>query len=160
MLPPVKITNTTVVNSILAEGCISHAHQIEGSVIGIRTRIGKDSVIVNSYIMGCDYYITKQLVIYFDDVYSCSVVLETDRCYYSWSYDEDEIDYEKKVSEYKKRVLTPVMNPIVIYEDHRFKTATLESKYKKLIEDELLERGKKWDEIVQIVKEEERYERE
>jgi len=110
--------------------------------------------------MGCDYYITKQLVIYFDDVYSCSVVLETDRCYYSWSYDEDEIDYEKKVSEYKKRVLTPVMNPIVIYEDHRFKTATLESKYKKLIEDELLERGKKWDEIVQIVKEEERYERE
>jgi hypothetical protein len=110
--------------------------------------------------MGCDYYITKVLYSYFYDDSHYRIVLETDRCYYSWSYDEDEIDYEKKVSEYKKRVLTPVMNPIVIYEDHRFKTETLETKYKKLIEDELSEMGKKWDKIVQIVKEEERYERE
>ena len=111
--------------------------------------------------MGCDYYITKVLYIYLaDDVDSCRINLETDRCYYSWHYDEDEEDYEEKVREYKERVLTPVMKPIVIYEDHRFKTATLETKYKKLIEDELSEMGKKWDKIVQIVKEEERYERE
>lgn len=58
MLPPMKIGNTMVVNSILAEGSIIDASKIVNSVIGIRTRIGKGTEIISSYIMGSDYYET------------------------------------------------------------------------------------------------------
>ncbi len=40
----------------MSDGCIIHASRIEHSVIGIRARIGKGTTIVNSYIMGNDYY--------------------------------------------------------------------------------------------------------
>ena len=57
VLPPSKITgSTTVSQSIVAEGCILNHCNIEHSVIGIRTRIGRDSVVKNSYTMGSDYY--------------------------------------------------------------------------------------------------------
>lgn len=58
MLPPMKIGNTHIESSILAEGSIIDASRIANSVIGIRTRIGKGTVIINSYIMGSDYYET------------------------------------------------------------------------------------------------------
>lgn len=58
MLPPVKVSGTRIVSSILAEGCIIHAELIENSVVGIRTRIGKGTVITSTYIMGSDYYET------------------------------------------------------------------------------------------------------
>ncbi len=58
MLPPAKISGTQIQNAIIAEGSIIHAASITKSVIGIRSRIGKDTVIKNSYIMGCDYYET------------------------------------------------------------------------------------------------------
>ena len=58
MLPPLKITGTYVESSIMAEGCIIHAAKIINCVIGIRTRIGKDTEIISSYLMGCDYYET------------------------------------------------------------------------------------------------------
>lgn len=58
MLPPMKISNTQVESSILAEGCIIHASKISNSVIGIRTRVGKETVILDSYLMGSDYYET------------------------------------------------------------------------------------------------------
>ncbi|MBL0146681.1 MAG: glucose-1-phosphate adenylyltransferase [Chitinophagaceae bacterium] len=58
MLPPVKIGDTHVKGSILAEGCIIHCEKIENSVIGIRTRVGKGTVITSSYIMGSDFYET------------------------------------------------------------------------------------------------------
>jgi len=58
MLPPAKISGTQIQNAIVAEGSIIHAASITKSVIGIRSRIGKDTVIKNSYIMGCDYYET------------------------------------------------------------------------------------------------------
>ena len=59
MLPPAKISGTQIQNAIIAEGSIIHAASITKSVIGIRSRIGKDTVIKNSYIMGCDYYETS-----------------------------------------------------------------------------------------------------
>jgi len=40
----------------VAEGCILNHCTIENSVVGIRARIGRDSVISKSYIMGSDYY--------------------------------------------------------------------------------------------------------
>lgn len=58
MLPPAKISGTTIDNTIIAEGCIINASHIEHCVIGIRTRIGKGTEVINTYIMGSDYYET------------------------------------------------------------------------------------------------------
>lgn len=60
MLPPAKISGTTIEKSLIAEGCIIHALRIEESVIGIRNRIGQGTVISKAYIMGGDYYETLQ----------------------------------------------------------------------------------------------------
>ncbi|HNE92718.1 MAG TPA: glucose-1-phosphate adenylyltransferase [Chitinophagaceae bacterium] len=58
MLPPAKISGTQLDKALIAEGCIIHASKIENSVVGIRARIGAGTTIVNSYIMGSDYYET------------------------------------------------------------------------------------------------------
>jgi glucose-1-phosphate adenylyltransferase len=58
MLPPAKISGTTLERTLIADGCIIHASRIENSVVGIRTRIGNGTTVVNSYIMGSDYYET------------------------------------------------------------------------------------------------------
>lgn len=62
MLPPAKISGTTLERTIIADGSIINASRVENSVIGIRTRIGHGSTVVNTYIMGSDYYET------FDDM--------------------------------------------------------------------------------------------
>lgn len=51
-----KISGTTLNNTVISDGCIIQASKIERSVIGIRSRIGKDTVIVNTYMMGSDTY--------------------------------------------------------------------------------------------------------
>lgn len=57
VLPPSKITGTSTIDrSIIAEGSIINGSTIEHSVIGIRSRIGLGSTIINSYLMGNDYY--------------------------------------------------------------------------------------------------------
>jgi len=56
MLPPAKVSGTIINKAILSEGCIIHAKEVTSSVVGIRARIGKDTIIKNTYIMGCDYY--------------------------------------------------------------------------------------------------------
>ncbi|MEW4922292.1 glucose-1-phosphate adenylyltransferase [Algibacter sp. 2305UL17-15] len=56
MLPTTKIADTVLDRTVVSEGCIISATRIEKSVIGIRSRIGKDSTIVNTYMMGADYY--------------------------------------------------------------------------------------------------------
>ncbi|GAC1442427.1 MAG: glucose-1-phosphate adenylyltransferase [Sediminibacterium sp.] len=58
MLPPAKISGTTLEKTIIAEGSIINASRIEQSVVGIRSRVGYGSTIVNTYIMGNDYYET------------------------------------------------------------------------------------------------------
>ena len=58
MLPPAKISGTTITKAIIAEGSIIHAASISNSVIGIRSRIGTGSVIESCYIMGNDFYET------------------------------------------------------------------------------------------------------
>ncbi len=57
MLPPAKISGD-IQKTMIADGCIILASRLERCVIGIRTRIGKGSIITNSYIMGSDYYQT------------------------------------------------------------------------------------------------------
>jgi glucose-1-phosphate adenylyltransferase len=58
MLPPAKVSGTTLERTIIADGSIISASRIENSVIGIRTRIGQGTTVVNTYIMGSDYYET------------------------------------------------------------------------------------------------------
>jgi glucose-1-phosphate adenylyltransferase len=58
MLPPAKISGTRIDRSIFADGCIINAAHIENSIIGIRARIGHDTNLLNTYIMGSDYYET------------------------------------------------------------------------------------------------------
>jgi len=58
MLPPAKISGTTLEKTVIAEGSIINASRIENSVIGIRARIGSGTTVVSSYIMGNDFYET------------------------------------------------------------------------------------------------------
>ncbi len=58
MLPPAKISGTTLENTLIAEGSIIHASRLEKCVVGIRSRIGHGTTIVSSYLMGNDYYET------------------------------------------------------------------------------------------------------
>jgi len=60
MLPPAKISGTTMEKTIIAEGCIINASRVENSVIGIRTRIGHGTTIVSCYLMGSDYFETLE----------------------------------------------------------------------------------------------------
>ncbi len=56
ILPPTKMSGTKVDKAMIAEGSIIHAKEIEHSVIGIRARIGHDTIIKDAYIMGNDKY--------------------------------------------------------------------------------------------------------
>lgn len=60
MLPPAKISGTTLENTVIAEGSIILASRIENSVVGIRSRIGHGTTVVSSYIMGNDLYETLE----------------------------------------------------------------------------------------------------
>jgi glucose-1-phosphate adenylyltransferase len=80
MLPPAKISGTTLENTIIADGCIIHASRLESTVVGIRTRIGVGTTIVNSYIMGSDFYETL-LEIQHDIEHGLPKVGIGERCY-------------------------------------------------------------------------------
>ena len=56
LLPPTKFKKTSIDKSIMADGCIVNAKEIVRSVIGNRSRIGIDSIIHNTYVMGNDFY--------------------------------------------------------------------------------------------------------
>lgn len=60
MLPPGKISGTTLEKTVVAEGCLIFASRIETSVLGIRSRIGHGTTVVSCYLMGNDYYETLQ----------------------------------------------------------------------------------------------------
>lgn len=56
ILPTSKISGTSLDHAVIADGCIIQANVIRKSVIGIRSRIGKGSSVINSYMMGADSY--------------------------------------------------------------------------------------------------------
>jgi glucose-1-phosphate adenylyltransferase len=56
MLSPSKIFGTSCERALISEGCIIHAKSIYRSVIGIRSRIGRNAELSNVYVMGQDYY--------------------------------------------------------------------------------------------------------
>ncbi|NUO09157.1 MAG: glucose-1-phosphate adenylyltransferase [Candidatus Brocadia sp.] len=55
-LPGSIINDCKVTQSIISDGCIINNAEIYNSVIGIRSIIGKNTVIQDSIIMGADYY--------------------------------------------------------------------------------------------------------
>lgn len=60
LLAPSKFYKSQIDESIIAEGCIIHAHRVFRSVIGIRSRIENGSEITNSFVFGSDYYQTHE----------------------------------------------------------------------------------------------------
>lgn len=61
MLPPAKFYGGTSVNrSLVAEGSIIHARVVDSSIIGIRSRVGENTVIKDAIVMGNDYFQSLQ----------------------------------------------------------------------------------------------------
>ncbi len=58
MLPPAKVSGTTLLKTLIAEGSIINAARVENSIIGIRSRIGHEAVLISTYLMGNDYFET------------------------------------------------------------------------------------------------------
>ena len=56
ILPTSKISGTLLNKAVIADGCIINADKIEKSVIGIRSRIGKETTVTKTYMMGNDSY--------------------------------------------------------------------------------------------------------
>jgi glucose-1-phosphate adenylyltransferase len=55
-LPPTKLLDSHVIESMVGEGCILKECTVKRSVIGIRSRIETGCVIDNALLMGSDYY--------------------------------------------------------------------------------------------------------
>jgi glucose-1-phosphate adenylyltransferase len=55
-LPPTKLLDCTVTESMIGEGCILKECRISHSVLGIRSRVEGDCIIEDSLLMGSDFY--------------------------------------------------------------------------------------------------------
>ena len=112
--------------------------------------------------MGCDYYIDKNLYIYFnnDPRFSC-INLSHEKGYYWWydGIDEDDDGFQEEVEEYRRKDLEPRMQPILLYAKNQFRKVSFEIKYKKIIDYNLVSFNRGWKDIYKIVKVEERYPR-
>lgn len=60
MLPPAKVSGTLIDHSIIADGSIVHGKHLENAVVGIRSRIEHESTVINTYMMGSDFYETLE----------------------------------------------------------------------------------------------------
>jgi glucose-1-phosphate adenylyltransferase len=59
-LPPSKVEESQIRDSILSDGCIITGAAITNSVVGLRSRISKGVLIDSSFLMGADYYQTLE----------------------------------------------------------------------------------------------------
>ncbi|MBF2067294.1 MAG: glucose-1-phosphate adenylyltransferase [Calothrix sp. C42_A2020_038] len=55
-LPPSKLLDCQITQSIIGEGCILKNCRIEHSVLGVRARVDSGCIIEDSLLMGADYY--------------------------------------------------------------------------------------------------------
>jgi glucose-1-phosphate adenylyltransferase len=55
-LPPSKMLDCTVTESIIGEGCILKSCRIQHSVLGVRSRVESGCIIEDTLIMGADFY--------------------------------------------------------------------------------------------------------
>ncbi len=66
-LPATKLNRAAVDHCILADGCMIEGADLRRSVVGIRSVIGRDTVIRDSIIMGNDYYRDPDLADEFEE---------------------------------------------------------------------------------------------
>jgi glucose-1-phosphate adenylyltransferase len=59
-LPPSKINQCEIRESIISEGCIINGAKIINSLIGLRSRVGEGVQLEAAYMMGADYYETLE----------------------------------------------------------------------------------------------------
>jgi glucose-1-phosphate adenylyltransferase len=57
-LPPSKIEESEIRDSIISDGCIVNGAQVSNSIVGLRSRIARGVQIDSSIVMGADYYQT------------------------------------------------------------------------------------------------------
>jgi len=57
-LPPSKIEETEINDSIISDGCIINGAKVINSVVGVRSRLSKGVQIESAYLMGADFYQT------------------------------------------------------------------------------------------------------
>ncbi|MGB4990246.1 MAG: sugar phosphate nucleotidyltransferase, partial [Pyrinomonadaceae bacterium] len=55
-LPPSKLRDCDIDNSMVSEGCILSGVKVRSSIIGLRNRIGSGTVIEKSIVMGSDFF--------------------------------------------------------------------------------------------------------
>ena len=60
-LPPSRLEQCDIRDSLISDGCIIHNVSINRSVIGVRSVIKKNTTITDSIIMGADYYETREI---------------------------------------------------------------------------------------------------
>ncbi len=59
-LPPSKMDNCEIRDSIISDGCIINGAKVNRSLIGLRSRVGEGAQLDASYMMGADYYQTLE----------------------------------------------------------------------------------------------------
>lgn len=62
LLAPAKVFGSWINQAILSDGSIIHAKKVERSVIGIRSRIGKNTELSQVVMMGADYYESLEMI--------------------------------------------------------------------------------------------------
>jgi glucose-1-phosphate adenylyltransferase len=55
-LPGSICNDAKLTDVLLTEGCVIHPSEITHSIVGLRSQVGRDTVIKDSIIMGADYY--------------------------------------------------------------------------------------------------------
>ena len=107
--------------------------------------------------MGCDFYIIKLLRIYCSESVFIEIELDRERGYYDDSqFDEDADDFDEKLHDHIRQLLTPKVDPITIYNNNSWNKSSCEVKYKERIVDEITKHDKQWSDVVKVIKVEER----
>jgi glucose-1-phosphate adenylyltransferase len=55
-LPPTRVQDSTIKESLIADGCVILRSQINRCIVGLRSFIGEGCDLKDTIIMGCDYY--------------------------------------------------------------------------------------------------------
>jgi glucose-1-phosphate adenylyltransferase len=60
LLPPTKVEHCTLTTTLISEGSIVIGATVQRSVLGIRSRVGRNTTIRDSLVLGADYYETLE----------------------------------------------------------------------------------------------------
>ena len=121
---------------------------------------------MNKLNMGCDYYIEKNLYIYYKDNSIHSLNIKKDKGYFYEIHHDMSIDLslynssEEVIKILKEHHLEPREIPSLIYSNNNFINDNVSKKYKMMLEYEMMNHDcKTWDDIKHVVVMEERYQR-